>query len=175
MKLSLITLVLISATGCATAVMPEDTSAPTSTDAGPNKTPVKDGGAPQKDSAASTPGDDAATSDPDSGVPVDCNSENTKATCQQCCVNSHKPGYGVYQKTLLNCACQAPGACVNECGTEFCAQKPTTPNGACETCLNTALQPNSGACYNDISNACTNDSDCLDLFQTCIPQCTNKP
>ncbi len=174
MKLSLITLLLLTATGCATAVMPDDSSNATS-DAGPSKPSGKDASALQKDAGSPQQGQDSSVDDPDTSAPLDCNAQSTKATCQQCCVSEHKPGYGVYQKTLTTCACQMPGACVTECGTEFCAQKPTTPNGACETCLNTVLQPNTGACYNDISNACTNDSDCLSLFQTCIPQCTNKP
>lgn len=174
MKLITFAALTFFATGCATAVMPDDTTSSTPADAG-SKAPAKDGGAVQKDAGSnaqpdsSTSGDDAAT------TPVDCSQSSTKSSCQQCCVSEHKPGYAVYTKTLTACACQSPGACVSECGTEYCAQKPTSPNDACETCLNAALTPNSGACYDPIATACTGDSDCMDLFQTCIPQCASLP
>jgi hypothetical protein len=166
-------LVLVLATGCATAVGSEEgDAAPASKDAGANKdsaAPKKDAGAPSTEDSGTPPVDD-------SGTPLDdnaCSNQTSKNQCEQCCLTVHPSGYKIYQQQLDDCVCNSPAACATECANEVCANKPTTPNDACATCIQNSLS-STGACYQGVANACQADSDCTALFGTCIPPCEQK-
>ena len=167
--------VLALATGCATATGSDEggDAAPASKDAGASK----DSAAPKKDSGSSTT-QDSGTIQPtdDAGTVIDdntCSNQASKSQCEQCCLTVHPSGYKVYQQQLDDCVCNSPAACATECANEVCANKPTTPNDACSTCIQNALS-STGACYQGVANACQADSDCTALFGTCIPPCEQK-
>ena len=179
MKLvSLISLaVAVSGVACAVGTMPVDATS-SNPDAGASQ---KDAGhdgasAPQNGQDAGAP--DASTpGDQDSSTPVDdtaCGAKTTQTDCQQCCLGIHKAGYSVYDVALKGCACGSTGACASECATEYCAGTSPTMGDACYTCINNSLAPSTGACYGAVGTACTADTDCTDLFQTCIPPCEGK-
>jgi hypothetical protein len=165
--------VLVTATaGCATATGSEEggDAAPPSKDAGANKdsgTAKKDAGTQSNDSGTINPTDDGGGTPPDDNT---CASQTSKSQCEQCCLTVHPAGYKVYQQQLNDCVCNSPAACATECANEVCANKPTTPNDACSTCITNSLS-SSGACYQGVANACQADSDCTALFGTCIPPC----
>jgi hypothetical protein len=172
----LISLIIIAlATGCAVGTTPVDGTDNTS-DAGGGQ---KDAGthdsanAPAQDSSAP----DTSTGDNDAAPVVDdstCAAKSTKLDCEQCCLGVHKPGYAVYDTALKGCACGSSGACATECATEYCAGKSPAQGDACYTCINNALAPSTGTCYGAVGTACTADTDCNTLFQTCIPPCETK-
>jgi hypothetical protein len=162
--------IAIGTSGCATAA-----GISTSEDAGtsPSVDAAKDTGQPKKvPEEASTPtndsgGNDATTPPSDST----CAAESTQNDCEQCCLTVHPEGYSVYNAALTPCVCTSPGACTSECQSELCSNQPVTPGDACDTCITAALDQNTGACYNAVATACQGDSDCTDLFGTCIPPC----
>ncbi len=175
-KLFPLTLVMGLMCGCATAVT---TSSEEGNDAGATQTKdsgttaTKDSGTPKVYDAGGTTNDSGSTSE-DSGTIDDttCASQSTLAQCEQCCLTVHPEGYQVYNTALTSCACQSPGACASECASEACVNQPTTQGDACDTCMTGALASD-GACYGAVSTACQGDSDCTELFSTCIPPCEN--
>ncbi len=161
--------VSLATSGCATAVgvsTPEDAGTSTAVDAAKDAQPKKvptEAGTPPSDSG----GNDSSTPPTD----VTCAGESTLNACEQCCLTVHPEGYSVYQMALMPCVCTSPGACATECQSEACANQPVTTGDACDTCITAALNQNTGACYSAVSTACQGDSDCTDLFGTCIPPC----
>jgi len=177
-KLSFASLVLVLATtaGCATATGADegDAGPATSKDGGANK----DSSSTTKKDAGPTSTNDSGTVDPtdDAGTTLDdntCGNQTSRNQCEQCCLTVHPSGYKVYQQQLDDCVCNSPAACATECANEVCANKPTTPNGACSTCIQNSLS-STGACYQGVANACQSDTDCTALFGTCIPPCEQK-
>ena len=167
----------VSLCGCATAATSSNEN---TTDAGASKDAAssnKDSGTKKVADAGATSTDDASTTDFDSGGPIDdttCEAQTSKSQCEQCCLTVHPTGYDVYHQELVSCACTSPGPCASDCATELCANQPTTPGDACETCINASLTQGTGACYDGIAAACQSDTDCTALFSTCIPPCESK-
>jgi hypothetical protein len=175
-KLSVVScLFLLLTSGCATGVgtaAEEDAGKSTETpDAG------KDTGTPVKKVVPEAGTPDTGTTDDDGSVvqtDTTCDGEATQSTCEQCCISIHSEGYATYANALDPCLCTSPGACASECATEECVSMPVTPGDACDTCINGALAQTTGACYGAVAAACQVDTDCMDLFGTCIPPCETK-
>jgi hypothetical protein len=174
-KLALVSslfVIVLGTSGCATGVgvsteddggvAPKEADA-AAKDAAPKKVP-NEAGAPANDSGGNN---DSSTPPTDST----CASESTLSDCEQCCLTVHPEGYSVYDGALIPCACTSPGACATECATELCNNQPVTSGDACDTCITGSLNQNTGACYSAVAAACQGDSDCTDLFGTCIPPC----
>lgn len=177
MKLALAISLAVSLFGCANAV----TNPNEGSDAGTSSS--KDAASSNKDSgkktldSGSTTNNDSGSTDFDSGGPIDdttCAAQTSKGQCEQCCLTVHPSGYDVYHQELVSCACTSPGPCASDCANELCANQPTTPGDACESCINASLTQGTGACYDGISAACQGDTDCTALFTTCIPPCETK-
>jgi len=172
LALALSSVVIVFGSGCATAVMSqsnEDAGAPAA-DAAKDSAPIKK----VPDSGVTPPQD---SGNADSNAPADdstCAGQSTQSQCEQCCLSVHPGGYNIYHQELVTCACTSPGACATECQTELCANQPTTTGDACETCITASLTQGTGACYTGVSTACQADTDCTDLFSTCIPPCETK-
>lgn len=102
--------------------------------------------------------------------PVDDSNCKTMRTtqCYNCCDAAHQDAVMVYNQLVIDCLCNSPGLCRQECRNEICQGQQATPFGNCDFCSQGELGQG-GSCDN-IATECLGDSTCAPL-QMCTNTC----
>jgi hypothetical protein len=127
---------------------------------------------------AGSGGEDASTSSEDANVDAGGNDSDDAGpdpscaamdatACYSCCETAYSEGSQTFWNTLETCACNSPGACSSECGSNWCAGDEAS--SACETCLGNS-EAMSGACNSPIVSACAADANCVE-YVGCMNAC----
>jgi hypothetical protein len=152
-----------------------DASAPVSNVKPRPSTPSQDPAPADTDSGTVVDPDGGLAPAPDAAVPpgpqADCSATTSYDACDQCCDTNNPPGYKIANDAFMACICQAPGVCAQACGGSFCAGQ--EPSSKCEQCLGSQAAgqcEDTAAAACDANPACTASNQC---FQT--SGCEQKP
>jgi hypothetical protein len=109
------------------------------------------------------------TTPPPSGDPGQCSASTSADACYECCDAAHPGAIDVWYDAADACACQSPGVCAAQCGSDYC--QGGQPSAACADCLDNAVQ-----CLDAGDQACKADPGCAAVL-ACedASLCDSKP
>ena len=105
-----------------------------------------------------------------------CGTKATEFECLTCCATIHQTGGRIALLAQVQCACQDPQHCQNECSNTLCALKTPEAGSPCALCVRASLQPDAGAksCVQAVGTVCNPNADCV-AFEGCIQtRCAGK-
>jgi len=99
-----------------------------------------------------------------------CDSLSTLEACFECFINENPTGYNAYATALVsNCYCGTE--CSTDCA-DFCESSDGSaqPSTECNSCVDTAIGDQTGACITGFQTDCSGSTDCVSFVnavQTC--------